>query len=61
MVFTLPRRTGLQKNKLDHLWQTSLFKTLAHKHKTSVANEEPDDMNVSRPLLKPSGRGDPVA
>jgi hypothetical protein len=25
-----------QMNKLAHLWQTSLFKTLAHKHKTSV-------------------------
>jgi len=23
--------------------------------------EEPDDANVSRPVLKPSGRGDPVA
>src|SRR6266849_2984047 len=28
---------------------------------TSQTIEEPDDANVSRPVLKPSGRGDPVA
>jgi RNA-directed DNA polymerase len=27
----------------------------------SLAVEEPDDTNVSRPVLKPSDRGDPVA
>jgi len=28
---------------------------------SSQAIEEPDDANVSRPVLKPSGGGDPVA
>ena len=30
-------------------------------HDKSQTIEEPDDANVSRPVLKPSGRGDPVA
>ena len=30
-------------------------------HDKGQITEEPDDANVSRPVLKPSGRGDPVA
>jgi group II intron reverse transcriptase/maturase len=34
--YTLALGVRRQMNKLAYLWQTSLFKTLAHKHKTSV-------------------------